>query len=218
MDDPWLGTLPFWNEVSAETQKIILENIQVRRLARGSCLYYGDKDAMEPMLVRSGQIRVFINAPQGGEMTLYRLCTGQLCVLHTSRMVQNLCMSVHLEIEKDTTVYALPIPLYEWLLAENPVARAITMEILEARFGEVMWLLNQLAFSNTAQRLAQVLLQRRRLEEDDTLTVTHEALSRDLGTAREMVTRLLDRFQQDGMVALSRGNIRLLDKKRLQEL
>ncbi|MEG0322009.1 MAG: helix-turn-helix domain-containing protein [Oscillospiraceae bacterium] len=92
------------------------------------------------------------------------------------------------------------------------------MDILEARFGEVIWLLNQLVFSNTAQRLAQVLLQRRRLEEDDTLTVTHEALSRDLGTAREMVTRLLDRFQQDGMVALSRGNIRILDEKRLQEL
>ena len=93
-----------------------------------------------------------------------------------------------------------------------------TVEMISEKFSDVMWLFHQYVFSNVASRLAGSLLEHRALEKQDVFSITHEALAKDVGTAREVVSRLLKQFQTDGLVKLTRGKIELLDVRRLGKI
>ena len=104
-------------------------------------------------------------------------------------------------------------------LTEESIAAAnYTHELMAARFSEVMWLLDQILFRRFDSRLAGFLLEERRIEGADLLPLTHERIARHLGTAREVVTRMLRYFQSEGLVKLRRGGVELLDRKGLQAL
>ena len=100
----------------------------------------------------------------------------------------------------------------------NLVSLINMLELLSEKFWDVMWLFNQFVFSNVASRLASAILEHRALEGSDEFSITHDALARDLGTAREVVTRLLKQFQLDGLVELSRGRIKVTDAKKLSRI
>ena len=87
--------------------------------------------------------------------------------------------------------------------------------MISEKFSDIMWLFNQYVFSNVASRLADTILEHRSLAGSDTFKITHDALARDIGTAREVVTRLLKQFQTDGLVKLTRGHIEVLDAAKL---
>ncbi len=93
-----------------------------------------------------------------------------------------------------------------------------TNQLMATRFSEVMWLVEQIMWKSFDERLAAFLLEESALEDADTLSVTHERIAAHLGTAREVVTRMLRYFQSEGMVALKRGRVELTDKKRLRKL
>ena len=93
-----------------------------------------------------------------------------------------------------------------------------TTQIMAARFNEVMWLIEQIMWKSFDKRLAQFLTEEAALEDSDRLVITHEKIANHMGTAREVVTRMLRYFQSEGMVHVSRGEIRLLDEKRLRAL
>ena len=92
------------------------------------------------------------------------------------------------------------------------------MEMISEKFSDIMWLFNQFVFSNVASRIASVLLEHRGITGGDELSVTHEVLARDAGTAREVVTRILKQFQADGLVKLTRGKVEILDAGRLGKI
>ena len=93
-----------------------------------------------------------------------------------------------------------------------------TNEIMATRFSEVMWLMEQIMWKSFDSRLAAFLLEESDLEETERLKLTHEKIADHLGTAREVVTRMLRYFQGEGLVRLSRGMVELLDRKRLEKL
>ena len=107
---------------------------------------------------------------------------------------------------------------YKKIHDENAVVKDYTLEMISERFSDIMWLFNQYVFSNVASRLAVAILEHRALAGTDVLTITHDVLARDLGTAREVVTRLLKQFQLDGMVKLTRGKIEVLDAAKLAKI
>ena len=93
-----------------------------------------------------------------------------------------------------------------------------TNELMASRFSEVMWLVEQVMWKSFDKRLAAFLLEESTLDNSDTLTITHDKIAAHMGTAREVVTRMLRYFQSEGMVSLSRGSVKLTDRKHLEEL
>lgn len=221
MTEPVLSfarALPFWPELPESARRRIREKTVEKQFSRGSRLYYGGGECAGLELVIEGQVRVLITSPSGGEITLYRLLPGDVCILSAACMIQSLDVEIQMEMERDSTIAILPSNVFDGLSQEYPVVKSYVLEMISSRFSDVMWTMNQLVFSNTGSRLAQALLERGRLAGSGGFDVTHDSLARDLGTAREVVTRLLKQFQSDGLVSLERGRITLRDPARLAKL
>ena len=108
--------------------------------------------------------------------------------------------------------------VYRKLYDESGIVKDYTMEMISEKFSDIMWLFNQFVFSNVASRIASALLDHKVMERSDSLAITHEALARDAGTAREVVTRILKQFQADGLVKLTRGKVEILNEAGLRKI
>ena len=145
------------------------------------------------------QVRVYITSPSGGEITLYRLVEGDVSILSASCMIKGMDISLDMMMESDTVLYTIPKEIYKKLNDTNTAVKDYTMEMVSERFSDVMWLFNQYVFSNAASRLAGAILEHMALAGEEKFSITHDVLARDMGTAREVVTRLLKQFQTEGM-------------------
>src|SRR5699024_1007688 len=120
-------------------------------------------------------------------------------------------VELDMEMETDCVIYTIPKQIYRKLYDESSAVKEYTMEMISEKFSDIMWLFNQFVFSNVASRIAWALLEHRAIAGGDVLSLTHEALARDAGTAREVVTRIMRQFQSDGLVKLTRGKVEVLD-------
>jgi CRP/FNR family transcriptional regulator len=185
---------------------------------KGKKLYGGNKECLGLVLVESGQPRAFITSKEGKDISLYRLLSMDVCILSASCMIKNLNFDINIEVEKDSRLFVFPTDCFNRLSNENIAVKNFALELMSARFSEVMWVFDQYVFGTAAGRLARFLLEHSVLEDSDTLRVTHEAIANDLGTAREVITRLLKHFATDNVVSLGRSTIQILDKEKLEEL
>ena len=122
------------------------------------------------------------------------------------------------EAEKDTELWIIPPDLYKRIMEESAPIANFTNEIMAARFSEVMWLMEQVLWKSFDKRLAAFLMEESNIEESDIIKITHEKIANHLGTAREVVTRMLRYFQNEQLIRLSRGTIEIIDHKRIQNL
>ncbi|MEF9894650.1 MAG: Crp/Fnr family transcriptional regulator [Clostridia bacterium] len=208
-------SLPYFDALPSDLQSLLLDNALEKHFPKGTVICHGGGECIGLEIIRSGQVRVFITSPNGGEITLYRLLGGDVCVMSAACMIKNLDFQINMEFEADSDVSIIPTRIYQMLSDASPLAKDFTLELVSSRFSDVMWIFGQFVFSNMAHRLAECLLEHRTLAKSDHLTITHDQLARDLGSAREVVSRLLKQFQLDGLVALSRGAITILDIQRL---
>ena len=151
-------------------------------------------------------------------MTLYRLFERDLCLFSASCMLRSIQFDITIEAEKDTEVWVLPPHVAREIMETSAPAANYLNEVMAARFSEVMWRMEQILWKSLDCRLAEFLLEESALEQSEELKLTHEAIGNHLGTAREVVTRMLRYFQSEGMVELRRGTVALKDKKRLEVL
>lgn len=170
------------------------------------------------MMVLKGQLRVFIISDTGKEITLYRLFERDVCILSASCLIKNITFDVHVQAEQQTSMLRITTDVYQQVSRNNPLVQEYTNQLVSSRFSDVMWVVEQVLFMSIDRRLAIHLLEQAAIAQSDSFTATHETIARDLGTAREVVTRMLKRFQEDGLVALSRGGISLLDRDELYRL
>lgn len=207
---------PVWDRLTADQQAQITGNVVLRTAAKGTILHNGSADCTGLLLVRSGQLRAYILSDEGREITIYRLFDRDLCLLSASCIMRSIQFDVTIEAEKDTSFWLIPSDVYKELMeASAPVAN-FTGEVMAARFSEVMWLIEQIIWKSLDKRLAAFLLEECILDGTDSLRITHEMIGNHLGTAREVVTRMLRYFQSEGMVKLARGTITITDKEKLQ--
>ena len=132
--------------------------------------------------------------------------------------MKNLQFDLMIQAEKDTTFWVIPAPIYRSVTERSAPLANYTNELMAAHLSEVMWLMEQILWGRMDQRLAAFLLEESLLEGSDNLRITHERIANHLGTAREVVTRMLRYFQSEGMVRLARGTVELRDKRKLERL
>lgn len=209
---------PIWDKLTPAQQKVISQSSQTRSVPRGTVLHNGSVDCLGLLLILSGQLRAYIISDEGREITLYRLFERDVCIFSASCIMRNIQFEVIIEAEKDSKVIVLPPHIYKKLMEESAAVANFSNQIMGSRFTEVMWLIEQIMWKSFDKRLAAFLVEESILDNTDSLKITHEKIANHLGTAREVVTRMLRYFQSEGLVKLSRGTIELTDKKRLEEI
>lgn len=209
---------PFWNELTQEHQDDLVQHGQQRVFSKGSVIAPYNGECLGLMLVQDGQFRAFVLSDSGKEITLYRLYNLDICLFSAACVMNNIQFDIQIEAEKDTTALLVPSSLYDRLLNQSVAMAGYTNQLMGSRFSDVMWTLEQVLFKSMDCRLAQVLLQHAADQDTGNLALTHDAIARDLGSAREVVTRMLKYFKSEGLLELTRGQIRLLDEKRLRAI
>lgn len=182
-----------------------------REIKKGTVIHRGSLDCTGLLLVRSGQLRAYILSDEGREITIYRLIEMDVCLFSASCIMRNIQFDISIEAERDTQVWVIPADFYRELMEESAVVANYTNRLMSGRFSEVMWLMEQILWKRLDQRLADFLLQESALEGETVLPITHEKIANHLGSAREVVTRMLRYFQGEGLVKLSRGCVELTD-------
>ncbi len=209
---------PVWEKLTPPQQQTLLESAALRAVPKGTVVHNGSADCIGFLLVCSGQLRVYILSDEGREVTLYRLFPRDLCLLSASCILRGLQYDVTIEAEKDTQFWQIPAQRYKELMEISAPVANYTNEVMAGRFSDVMWLIEQILWKSFDKRLAAFLLEESALEGSTTLKTTHETIGHHLGSPREVVTRMLRYFQEEGLVRLSRGTVELLDTARLQAL
>ena len=209
---------PIWNKLNSNHQKQILSTLTTRTVKKGTIVHNGGNDCAGLLLVKSGQLRAYILSDEGREITIYRLFDRDMCLFSASCMMRSIQFDITIEAEKDTDLCIIPVEVYQSIMAESAPVANYTNELMATRFSDVMWLIEQIMWKSLDKRVAALLLEESTIEDSDTLKITHEAVANHLGSHREVITRMLKYFQNEGMVKLSRGTIELTDKTKLEEL
>ncbi len=209
---------PIFNKLTSEEQATLLKHATLRKIPKGTLIHNGADDCIGLLLMRSGQLRAYIYSDEGREITVYRLFERDMCILSASCMLRSIQFDITIRAEKDTEAWLIPPDIFKNLMENSAVIANYTNEIIGERFTSVMWLIEQIMFKSFDKRLATFLVDECNIEEKKVLKITHEQIASHLGTAREVVTRMLKYFQNEGVVKLTRGTIEILDVKKLVEL
>lgn len=208
---------PIWDQLTEAQQERLAAAAAPKVFRQGSLVYHGS-DCTGLLLIRTGQLRAYILSDEGREVTIYRLFDRDLCLLSASCMIHSIQFDVAVEAEKDTDAWVIPADVYKRLMTESAPLANYTNEVMASRFSEVMWLVEQILWKSLDKRLAAFLLEEVAVEGAARLKTTHETIANHLGTHREVITRMLRYFQNEGMVRLSRGAVEVLDPERLRRL
>ena len=209
---------PIWDKLTPDQQERISSISEFRKFKRGTVLHDGSPECMGMLLVKSGQLRAYLLSDEGREVTICRFFEMDICLFSASCVMPNMQFDVFIEAEKDTELWVIPACLYQNLMDESLPISNYSHGLIMSHFSEVMWLMEQIMWRSFDKRLAGFLVEEARIEETNSLKITHEKIAAHMGTAREVVTRMLRYFQSDGMVKLTRGTVELVDKKALLRL
>ena len=209
---------PIWDQLTILQKNRMLDSLINRQIKKGTMIHNGSMDCTGLLLVKHGQLRAYILSDEGREITLYRLFDRDMCLFSASCIMRSIQFDVAIEAEKNTDLWIIPAEIYKNIMEESAPVANYTNELMASRFSDVMWLMEQIMWKSFDKRLAAFLLEESTLEGDSTLKLTHEIIANHLGTAREVVTRMLRYFQGEGMVKLARGTVEITDEERLRQI
>ena len=206
---------PALDAVSDATRAAIQDNGQRIEVPAGTRIF-GPGDPCNGLpLVLTGEVRVQMTGASGNEIVLYRIKGGEMCPLSLACLLTEGSHQSEAIVDEDSEVLVIPAPLTDRLMDEDKVFRSTVLDSYGQRLRSLMLVIEEVAFRRLDQRLAERLVQRQR---DGQLNATHQDLAVELGTAREVVSRLLKEFERRELVTLERGLITLLNIKELQKL
>lgn len=208
---------PFWEKITDNDKEYICTNTSAVSYPKGTNVHDGN-DCLGVVMLRSGCLRVYILSEDGKDITLYRLHAGDMCMLSASCVLQSITFDVHIDAEENSECYIVDGCAFSSVADRNPDILIFTLETAVSRFSDVMWVMQQILFMSMDKRLAIFLYEEMNRTNSDTINLTHEQIARYIGSAREVVSRMLKYFSNEGFIELSRKGIKILNKNRLREL
>ena len=209
---------PIWDKLTKDQQERLRGVTEFQKVTGGTVLHDGSPDCLGMLLVRSGQLRAYLLNDEGREITITRFFEMDICLFSASCVMPNMQYDIFIEAEKDTELWVIPACMYQNLMDESLAIAKYSHDLITNHFSELMWLMEQIMWRSFDKRLAAFLLEECAVEDTLSLKITHEKIANHMGTAREVVTRMLRYFQSEGMVRLTRGTVDILDEKRLRKL
>lgn len=206
---------PALEAVEASTREAVNQHAQHMEIPAGTRIF-GPGDPCNGLpLVLKGEVRVQMTGASGNEIVLYRIQGGEMCPMSLACLLADGNYQSEAIVDEDSEVLVIPAALTDRLMDEDKCFRKVVLESYGQRLTSLLMVIEEVAFRRLDQRLAERLVERQR---NGQLSATHQDLAVELGTAREVVSRLLKEFERRGLVALERGLITLLNIKELHKL
>ena len=210
-------TFGFWKDLEDEKKNFLLKNTTAVSYKKGSNVHDAE-GCSGVFMVNSGCLRIYIMSEDGKTITLYRLHKGEMCMLSASCVIQSITFDVFIDAEEDSECCVIDGRAFSQLSEMDPLVKIFALETAVSRFSDVMWVMQQILFMSMDKRLAIFLYDEAARTSSDTVNLTHEQIAKYMGSAREVVSRMLKYFANEGIVEVSRKGIKILDKKKLRDL
>ncbi len=199
----------FWKELEALGV--------VQQFFRRQFIYMEGDDVNYFPIILTGSLRVYKSDPSGREITLYRLTPGEGCVLSAFAILSQSGFTATAEVEGRSSVLLIPAPVFRDWVNRYEVWRDYIFRMLFSQLNSVIAKMQSLAFERVDERLADYLVQSAVRQNVTVLRLTHQQIARDLGTAREVVSRILKEFERANLVKLERGRVYVLNIPALKQ-
>ncbi len=203
--------LPFWKDLTAQDRAYVLENCASAFYPKGTLMRRCEQDCSGVMLILSGQLRTYIVSDEGREVTLFRVHQDEICVLSATGLMDNITFDVLIDAVEDTQAIMIPSRILSPLMERCPRIEAYIYRTATERFSDVLWTMQQILFLSADRRVALFLRDECARTQQATLSMTHDEIARYIGSAREVVTKVLKYLAQEGVVALGQGKFTVLD-------
>lgn len=207
----WLEQFPALLDLEPQARELLAKSARIVDAPIGTIGYSEGMPCNAYVMRLSGQSRVYKMSASGREILLYRVASGETCVITTTCILGNSDYPASTIVEQPIRDVIVPKAAFNQLMIDSAVFRRFVMENYGALISDLIVLLDEVAFHSLDARLAKLLLD----AGDSTITRTHQQLADELGTAREVVSRQLKRFEQKGWVTLGRGQVAVLDRPAL---
>lgn len=207
--------LPFWLDLNETEKNEVADNTKLKIYQAGDKLHSGFDDCTGVIVIKSGRLRVYLLSDEGKEVTLFRLLNNDICLLSASCVINNISFDINVDAESPTESYIISPAAYEIIAEKNPKVVRFMTDLISMRFSEAMWVMEQILFTKLDKRLALFLINQADLEQSNRITLTHEQIARHIGSAREVISRMLKYFSNEGLLKVSRKGIKILDKEKL---
>lgn len=210
--------IPFWNNLTEKEKKELTHVASTRSFVAGSSIHDANHACIGVFFVRLGSARAFMLSEEGREITLFRVEQKESCVLSASCVMPLVTFDILVDTQDDAELIVVPSDYFSTLMAQNISVEAYAYKQATTRFSEVMWVMQQQLFMSFDRRLANFLLDEIARTGNDRINLTHEEIARNIGSAREVVTRTLKTFTAEGIIETFRGGLVVLNKQRLRTL
>ena len=210
--------LAFWDELTAQEKDFCVDNTDIVSYKKGQVIKSGKAECLGVLLVKSGEVRTYLLSEYGKEVTLFRVSRGEICVLSASCLLKNITFDVIIEASKDTDALIINSTAFLSLIKRNKAVELYLLRLTVDKFSETMWAMEQILFLSFDARLAVFLLAESSTTGSNLLKITHEQIAKYIGSAREVVTRMLTCFSNDKLVILKRGSIEIIDEHSLGDI
>lgn len=211
-------SFPFWDKLTDAQQDFLCRFARPVHYDKGAHVHSPTENCVGILLLRSGQLRAYLLGEDGRDVTLYRLFAGDVCILSASCVLDAVTFDVHIDAEEPVEAYCIGAGAFKRVMDENIYVRCYAYQMTAESYSETMWAMQQILFMSADRRLAIFLTDELAKTGGADLRMTHDQIARYMGSAREVVSRMLKYFAQEGLVQLWRGGLTVLDKPRLQKL
>ena len=208
---------PFWERLGKTERDTLCASTVAKSYKKGVQIH-DSSECTGVFIVKSGCLRVYIMSDEGKDITLYRLHSGEMCMLAASCVLQSITFDIFIDAEENSECYIIGGHAFAAVSDENPEVKIFSLETALTRFSDVMWVMQQILFMSMDKRLAIFLYDESARIGDDNIPLSHEQIAKYMGSAREVVSRMLKYFSNEGIVELSRRGVKITDRKKLRAL
>ena len=207
---------PAWDKLSAKQQELLCQNATLLNAPKNSSLNTSIEGCSGVLIIKAGTLRAYTLSEEGKEITFYRLQTGDICLLSASCVLPNITLDIFIETLSDCDLIQIPPCIFAKIMRENIYLENITYKLSTKRLCAVICAMQQMMFTSFDKRLASFLLTE--TTHNNEIAMTHEQIAKLLGTAREVVSRMLKSFARKNYVKLTRGKVTILNQQALKQI
>lgn len=218
--DDHLAMVPFAGKLSANGRSLLLNTLQIAQYPKGTFVKSECEKVKHLPILISGAMRVFKSSPSGRSLTLYRLNSKDTCLLATYCILSDTAFPAEAIVDQSSKVLLIPIDTFKSLYAEEKAVQDFVVTLGLHQILKLIMIIEEIAFKRLDKRLAQFLVVKfsENSQKPAPMQMSHQEIADELGTAREVVSRLLSEFESNDYVSLARRQIEIKDPDALQHI
>ena len=213
----YLEQLPFWKNLTLEEKKQLNRFTAIKYYKKGDMIYSENNECLGAVMIISGKSRIYIMSDEGREITLFRLKEMESCVLSASCIISKITFETYMMAESDCKILIVNYTFFKELINKNIYVKCFIYELLTQRLSTIMCVMQPIVFDKLDKRLALFLINECKKLKNNEIRMTQEEIAKNIGSTREVVTRMLNKFVSKGLIELSRKRIVIKDIDKLEK-